>query len=143
MDHSAAQDRTGPSMLRTAVLAVLAAAGVALVVHGAFELAGADYQVEPPGQARTRVGAALAAGVAGFAAAVGAALTAVITRRSARPERLVLVLVAVGVLLFAANPVLAADQILTVVALEVMHLAVAAAFLAVVLPVVRRRPQQR
>jgi hypothetical protein len=53
------------------------------------------------------VGAAQAAGTAALAAAVGALLTAVIARRSARPQRLVLGLVAVGVVLFAANPVLA------------------------------------
>ncbi len=132
------QDRTSPSMLRTAVLAVIAAAGAALVVHGLFEFLGADYLVEPPGQAQTRVGAAQAAGVAGLTAAVGAGLTAVLARRSARPERLVVVLVAAGVLLFAANPVLSADQGLTITALEVMHLAVAAAFLAVVLPALGR-----
>ena len=57
--------------------------------------------------------------------------------------RLVLVLVAVGLLLFAANPVLAADQGSTVVALEVMHLAVAGAFLVVVLPALSRRTDGR
>jgi drug/metabolite transporter (DMT)-like permease len=130
---------TAPSMLRTAVQAIAAAAGAAAVVHGLFDLAGADLLVEPPGQARARVGAVQAAVFAALAAAVGAALVAVLVRRSARPARLVLVLVAVGVLLFAPNPVLAADQGLTIVALEVMHLAVAAAFLAVVLPAVRQR----
>jgi drug/metabolite transporter (DMT)-like permease len=134
-----AADEPAPSLVRTGLLAVVAAAGAALVVHGVFELLGADYLVEPPGQTQSRVGAGLAAAVAALAAAVGAGLTAVIARRSARPERLVLVLVAVGVLLFAANPVLAAEQTLTVVALEVMHLAVAAAFLAVVLPALARR----
>lgn len=129
-----------PSMLRTAVQAIVAAAGAAAVVHGLFDLAGADFLVEPPGQARARVGAVQAAVVAALAAAVGAALTAFVRRRSARPQRWVLVLVAVGLLLFAANPVLAADQGLTVAALEVMHLAVAGAFLAVVLPALRDRP---
>ena len=76
---------------------------------------------------------------AALAAAVGCALIALLARRSARPERLALALVAVGVLLFAVNPVLAAEQGLTVAALEVMHLAVAAAFLAVVLPALRQR----
>ena len=138
------QGRTGagpaPFGVRTGVLAVVAAAGAALVVHGAFELAGADYLVEPPGQSPSRVGAALAAGVAALTAAVGAALTALFARRSARPARLVLLLVAVGLLLFAVTPVLAAEQGLTVVALEVMHLAVAGAFLAVVLPALHSRP---
>ena len=136
-EHSTQVDR--PSALRTGVTAVVAAAAAAAVVHVLFDLSGADFAVGPPGQARTRVGVAQAAGVAALAAAVGAALTAVIARRSARPQRWVLVLVAVGVLLFAANPVLAADQALTVVVLEVVHLAVAGAFLAVVLPSLARR----
>jgi drug/metabolite transporter (DMT)-like permease len=133
-------DRPAPFGVRTGLLAVAAAALAAVLVHVLFDLAGADFVVEPPGQPRARVGAAQAAGVAALTAAVGAALTALFARRSARPTRLVLVLVAVGVVLFAANPVLAADQALTVVALEVMHLAVAGAFLAVVLPALRHRP---
>lgn len=130
---------TAPSLVRTAVQATVAAAGAAAVVHGLFDLAGADFLVEPPGQAQLRVGAAQAAVVAALAAAVGSLLTALFVRRSARPRRLVLALVAVGVLLFSINPVLAADQGLTVAALEVMHLAVAGAFLAVVLPALRSR----
>jgi hypothetical protein len=132
------QHGTAPSMVRTAVRATVAAAGAAAVVHGLFDLAGADFLVQPPGQAQLRVGAAQAAIVAALTAVVGSVLTALLVRRSARPRRLVLVLVAVGVLLFAVNPVLAAGQGLTVVALEVMHLAVAAAFLAVVLPALPR-----
>lgn len=130
---------TAPSMVRTGVLAVVAAALAAVVVHVVFDLLGADFLVEPPGQSQVRVGAAQSGGVAALAAAVGAALAALFARRSARPGRLVLVLAAVGVLLLAVNPVLAADQVLTVVGLEVMHLAVAGAFLAVVLPALAHR----
>ena len=72
-------------MVRTAVLAVLAAALAAAVVHLVFDLAGADFQVEPPGQSRVRVGVAQAAGVAALAAAVGSALAAVLARRSHSP----------------------------------------------------------
>jgi hypothetical protein len=139
MSSSQTQHESGTSIARTAVRAVVAAAGAAAVVHGLFDLAGADFLVEPPGQGRMRVGAVAAALVAALAAAVGSALTALFVRRSARPQRLVLALVAVGVLLFAVNPVIAAEQGLTVVALEVMHLAVAGAFLAVVLPALPRR----
>jgi hypothetical protein len=138
MSDSRTAERSQRSVLRTGVLAVAAAAVAAALVHVVFDVAGADYLVEPPGQAQTRVTAVQAAGVAALTAAVGALATGLIARRSARPQRLVLVLVAVGVLLFAANPVLAADQTLTVVALEVMHLAVAGAFLAVVLPALAR-----
>ena len=108
----------------------------------AFVLSGCEI-VEPPGRPRARVGAAQAGAVAALATAVGAGLTALAVRRSARPQRLVLGLVVVGLLLFAANPVMAADQTLTVVALEVMHLAVAGAFLAVVLPALARRRHGR
>ena len=141
---SQVQGRTGtraaPFGVRTGLLAVAAAALAAVVVHVLFDLVGADFLVEPPGQPRARVGAVQAAGVAALTAAVGAALTALFARRSARPARLVLLLVAVGLLLFAVTPVLAAEQGLTVVALEVMHLAVAGAFLAVVLPALHSRP---
>jgi drug/metabolite transporter (DMT)-like permease len=145
MSDSSARVQGGqaPSTLRTAVRAVVAAAGAAVVVHGLFDLAGADFLVEPPGQAQTRVSATQAAFVAALAAAVGSALLALLARRSARPERLVLAIVAVGVLLLAVTPVVAAEQGLTVAALEVMHLAVAAAFLAVVLPAVSQRQPQR
>lgn len=132
-----------PSMVRTGALAVVAAAAAAAVVHVGFDLGGADYLVEPPGQAQSRVSIGMSAGVAALAAAVGAAVTAVAARRSSRPQRLVVVLVVVGLVLFAANPVVAADQPLTVVALEVMHLAVAGAFLAVVLPALARRSTER
>ena len=138
-----AAGRSAPSMARTGVLAVLASALAAVVVHVVFDLAGADFLVEPPGRPRARVGAAQAGAVAALATAVGAGLTALAVRRSARPQRLVLGLVVVGLLLFAANPVMAADQTLTVVALEVMHLAVAGAFLAVVLPALARRRHGR
>ena len=135
--------RSAPSMVRTGALAVLAAALAAVVVHVVFDLAGADFVVEPPGRPRARVGAVQSGAVAALATAVGAALTALAVRRSARPERLVVGLVVVGLVLFAANPVLAADQTLTVVALEVMHLAVAGAFLAVVLPALAQRRNGR
>ena len=48
-----------------------------------------------------------------------------------------LLTVVLGLALFAASPVLAADQLLTVVALEVEHLAAAAGAL-LVLPALRR-----
>lgn len=126
-------------------MAVLAAAVAAAVTHLVFAAAGADHVVEPPGQARTTVGLAQAAGIAAFAALLGVAVTALAARRSRRPERTVVGLALLGLLLFAANPFLAADQGLTVVALEVMHVAVAGAFVAVLLPFTRRssRPRPR
>jgi len=127
-----------PSLLRPGLGAVAAAALAAAVVHVVFDLAGADFVVEPPGQSQTVVGPARAVGMAVLTSALGVAGTAVAVRRTRRPERVVLGLAVLGLVLFAANPFLAADQALTIVALEVMHLAVAGAFLAVLLPVVRR-----
>jgi len=135
--------RTEPSLLRTGLLAVLLGAVSAAVVHVLFDAAGADFVVEPPGQAAARVSAAQAAGVAALATALGVLLAAAAARRLRRPERAVVGLAVLGVLLFSPNPLLAADQTLTVVALEVMHVAVAASFLAVLLPFVRRTSRLR
>jgi hypothetical protein len=131
----------GLPLLRPGLLAVGAAGLAAAVVHVVFDLAGADFVVEPPGQARAAIGLPQAVGVAVLTSAVGLAVLALVVRRTRRPARLLVGLTVLGLLLFAANPVLAADQALTVVALEVMHLAVAGAFLAVLLPVVRRSPR--
>lgn len=127
-----------PALLRPGLGAVAAAALAAAAVHVVFDLAGADFVVEPPAQARSVVGLAQAVGMAVLTSALGVAVTALAVRRTRRPERVVLGLCVLGLVLFAANPFLAADQVLTVVALEVMHVAVAGAFLAVLLPVVRR-----
>ena len=133
---TAAPDRR--SWLRPGLLAVLAAAVAAAPTHVVFGAAGADYVVEPPGQARTTVGLAQAAASAAFAAAIGVAVTALAARRVHRPGRVVVGLALLGLVLFAVNPFLAAEQGLTVVALEVMHVAVAGAFVAVLLPFARR-----
>ena len=103
-------DRAGASVLRPGLLAVLAAAVAAGVVHVVFDLAGADYVVEPPGQARTTVALGLAVAVAAVCALIGVAITALVVRRSRRPERVVVGLVVLGLLLFALNPVVSADQ---------------------------------
>lgn len=137
-DRTAAPSRSRPSLLRPVLLAVLAAAVAAAVTHVVFDALGADFVVEPPGQARTTVSLLQSAGMAALAALVGGGVTALVARRSRRPERVVVGLAVVGVLLFAANPFLAAEQGLTILALEVMHLAVAGAFLAVLLPALRR-----
>jgi hypothetical protein len=138
--RTTAPGRSGASLLRPVLLAVVAAAVAAAVTHLLFGALGADYVVEPPGQARTTVSLGLAAGVAAFAALVGGAVTVLVARRSRRPERVVVGLAVLGLLLFAVNPFLAAEQGLTIVALEVMHLAVAGAFVAVLLPALRRSP---
>jgi ABC-type Fe3+ transport system permease subunit len=121
------------------VLAVLAAAVVAAVVHLLFDAAGADYVVAPNGQEPTTVGAPMAAGVAALVTALGAGVAALLARTTRRPSRWFLIAAVVVLALMAVNPVLAADQVLTVVALEVMHLAVAAVALALLLPPLRAR----
>ncbi len=126
------------SLLRPGLLAVVAAGVAAGLVHVVFDLAGADFLVEPPGQERAAIGLPQAVGVAVLVSGIGLAVLAVAVRRTRRPARLLVGLAVLGLLLFAANPLLAAEQGLTVVALEVMHLAVAGAFVAVLLPVVRR-----
>ena len=133
-----------PPLLRPAVTAVVASAvGVALV-HLGFDAAGADFRVAPGGQDPQTVGAGQAAAIGALGALVGGLLAAATARFTARPSRWLTALVVLGLVVMAANPVLAADQALTVVALEVMHLAVAGAFLAVVLPALaKRRPVER
>lgn len=134
-----AQETAAPGLGRPTVLAVPGAAAVAAVVHLLFDAAGADFVVAPGGQETTTVSVGVAAGVAALVTALGGALAALLARTTRRPSRLFLVAAAVVVALMAVNPVLAADQALTVVALEVEHLAVAAVALALLLPPLRTR----
>lgn len=131
-DHPAA-----PGLGRASLVAVVGAAVAVAVVHVAFDLAGADFVVAPPGQAETTVTAVLAALVAAAVTAVGCGVAALLARRAARPDRAFLVAVVVVLVVMGVNPVLAADQLLTVVALEVEHLAAAAVALAALLPPLR------
>ena len=127
----------GLGLAKAVPLAALAAAvGVALT-HVLFGLLGADYVVQPPGQPESTVSALQAALIAGAMTLLGGGVAALLARFVSRPARVFVVLVVVVLVLFAANPVLAADQVLTVVALEVEHLVAAAAALAVLLPVLR------
>lgn len=130
--------RPTTTLARPALLSVVAAAVAAGVVHVLFDAVGADFVVQPPGQSRTTVALGQAVEVAALCALVGAGIAAVPARRSPRPDRVVVALAVLGLLLFAVNPLLAAEQGLTIVALEVMHLAVAGAWLAVLLPALRR-----
>ena len=70
-------------------------------------------------------------------------MAALLARFTARPARWFVVAVVVVLVLFALNPLLSADQVLTVVALEVEHLVAAAAALALLLPVLRGRGRGR
>lgn len=128
-----------PGLGRPIVLAVGGAAVAAAVAHLLFDATGADFVVAPGGQEPTTVSAVMAAGGAAVGAALGGALAAVLARTTTRPSRLFLIAVVIVVALMAINPVLAADQALTIVALEVEHLVVAAVALALLLPPLRAR----
>jgi hypothetical protein len=121
------------------VLTAAAAAAVAVaVVHLLFGALGADYVVEPPGQPRSEVSFVLAAVIAFVAVAAGGVLAVLLARYA--PRRAVpvfLALVVLALLVTAPNPVVAADQTLTVVALEVEHLVAAGVALLLLLPPLR------
>jgi hypothetical protein len=121
----------------TLVAAAVAALGVA-AVHLLFDALGADFVVAPGGQPETVVSAGQAAAPMPAAALAGGVLAALLARVTARPARWFTGVVAGAVVLMAANPLLAADQALTVVALELEHLVVAGAALALLRPALRR-----
>lgn len=128
-----------PGLGRPAAMAVVAAAVAAAAVHLLFDAAGADFLVAPGGSEPSTVTAPMAAGVAALATALGGAFAVGLARVTARPSRAFLLATVVVLVLMAANPVLAADQALTVVALEVEHLVVAAVALWFLLPPLRAR----
>lgn len=72
-------------------------------------------------------------------AVVGGAVAAVLARTAKRPSRAFVVVTVAVLALTAANPVVAADSALTIVALELEHLVVAAVALLVLLPPLRAR----
>lgn len=125
----------GPVLLR----AVLAAVVAAVLTHLLFTAAGADFVVEPTGQDRRRIGPFQVALATLLLTALGGGAAELLARRSRRPARAFLALVAVVLVLMAVNPLVAAEQPLTVVALEVEHLVAAAAALVFLLPPLRAR----
>lgn len=128
-----------PGFGRAALLAVVGAALAAAAVHLLFDAAGADFVVAPPGQPESTVTAAMAASIAAVVTAIGCGVAALLPRWTQRPSRVFLVLAAIVLVVTAINPVLAADQVLTIIALELEHLAVAAVALAALLPPLRAR----
>lgn len=132
-------ERTLPGFGRATALAVVGAAVAAAIVHLLFDAVGADFVVAPPGQPESTVTAGLAATIAAVVTAVGAAVAALLPRLTRRPSRLFLVLAAVVFALMFVNPLMAADQALTVVALELEHVAVAAVALFFLFPPLRAR----
>lgn len=128
-----------PGFGRAIAFAVVGAALAAAAVHLLFDAAGADFVVAPPGQAENTISVGMAAGVAALVTAIGGGVAALLPRLTRRPSRVFLVLAAVVFALMLVNPLLAADQALTVVALELEHVAVAAVALFFLLPPLRAR----
>ena len=133
----------GTLPLRLAVpLAAVGAGTAVLATHLAFAAAGADFVVQPPGQPEATVTAVQAAVVAAGVTLLGGLVAALLAARTRRPARLFVAAVVVVLVVMAVTPVLAADQLLTVVALEVEHLVAAAVALAVLLPPLRARGER-
>lgn len=130
---------TTPGLGRPVALAVVGAAVAAAVVHLLFDAAGADFVVAPWGQQPSTVTVVMTAVSAAVATALGGAVAAVLARTAKRPSRAFVVVTVAVLALTAANPVVAADSALTVVALELEHLVVAAVALLVLLPPLRAR----
>lgn len=138
-DAPATRSTASRSLGSAVLLAVVGAALAAAAVHLLFDAAGADFVVAPAGQPESTVTAAMAAGIAAVVTALGGAVAALLPRLTRRPSRVFLVLAAVVFAVMAVNPLLAADQLLTVVALELEHVAVAVVALAALLPPLRAR----
>lgn len=139
LETSASAARTAPGLGRPIALAVLTAAVAAAAVHLVFDAFGADFVVAPSGQAPTTVSAVMAAGIAAVVTTIGGLLALVLSRFTRRPSRWFLAAAAGVFAVMFVSPIAAADQLLTVVALELEHVAVAAAALSFLLPPLRAR----
>lgn len=127
----------GTSFGRAALIAVVSAALSVLVVHLLFDALGADFRVQPPGQSLNTVAPLQAAAIAAVVTALGCGVAWLLLRRARWPDRAFLVVVAVVLAVFAINPFLAADQGLTVIALQAEHFAAAIPAVLALLPVLR------
>ncbi|AQA10688.1 MULTISPECIES: DUF6069 family protein [Streptomyces] len=130
---STASTRPTAAIARLVIPAALAAAVAVLVVYLIFDAAGADFEVTMSGDQSTVT--AVQAGLAALLVSlVGGTVALLIARRTARPARTFATIVTVAIVLLLVGPLVGADQALTVVALEVLHLIAAAAVLLVILP---------
>ncbi|MGW7693539.1 DUF6069 family protein [Streptomyces asiaticus] len=125
--------RPTAAIARLVIPAALAAAVAVLVGYLIFDAAGADFDVTMSGTEST-VTAVQACLAAFLVSLVGGTVALLIARRTAQPTRTFAAIVTVAVVLLLVGPLVGADQALTVVALEVLHLLAAAAVLLVVLP---------
>ncbi|WP_030843293.1 DUF6069 family protein [Streptomyces hygroscopicus] len=130
---STTSTRTTADIARLVIPAALAAAVAVLVAYLIFDAAGADFEVTMSGDESTVT--AVQAGLAAFLVSlVGSTVVLLIAQRTARPARTFATIVVVAVVVLLVGPLVGADQALTVVALEVLHLVAAAAVLLIVLP---------
>ncbi|MEU8481039.1 DUF6069 family protein [Streptomyces hygroscopicus] len=130
---STTSTRTTADIARLVIPAALAAAVAVLVAYLIFDAAGADFEVTMSGDESTVT--AVQAGLAAFLVSlVGSTVVLLVAQRTARPARTFATIVVAAVVVLLVGPLVGADQALTVVALEVLHLVAAAAVLLVVLP---------
>ncbi|MDP9615601.1 DUF6069 family protein [Streptomyces demainii] len=130
---STTSTRTTADIARLVIPAALAAAVAVLVAYLIFDAAGADFEVTMSGDESTVT--AVQAGLAAFLVSlVGSTVVLLIAQRTARPARTFATIVVAAVVVLLVGPLVGADQALTVVALEVLHLVAAAAVLLVILP---------
>lgn len=130
---STTSTRTTADIARLVIPAAFAAAVAVLVAYLIFDAAGADFEVTMSGDESTVT--AVQAGLAAFLVSlVGSTVVLLVAQRTARPARTFATIVVVAVVVLLVGPLVGADQALTVVALEVLHLVAAAAVLLVVLP---------
>ncbi|MFF3376695.1 DUF6069 family protein [Streptomyces sp. NPDC002680] len=130
---SAVSSRPLAAFVRTVLPAAIAAAVAVLVAYLLFDMAGADYTVTTSGSQST-VNAPMAGIMTLLMTLVGGGIALAIARRTARPGRTFVLLVALAVVVMAAGPLTSAHQGLTIAALEVLHLIAAATVLLIVLP---------
>ena len=123
--------------VRTIIPAAIAAAVTAVITYLIFDAAGADYLVTMMGDDIT-VSAGRSAFMGALMTLIGGTIAFFVARRTGNPARTFTAFVIVGLLVMLPGPITSADETLTIVALEVMHLVVAAAVLAIVVPQLRK-----
>ena len=124
-----------PGLVRRGAVLGLVAVVVNLLVLLAGRVAGASFAVAGPGGAPTEVGigAVLIATVAGLAVGLAAAAL-LLARRAVRGVRVLQIVGGVFAVLSVISPALADTDVVTRVALSVMHLVVGAAYVAALDP---------
>lgn len=131
---------SAPSWVRTGALAALFAGLAAAAVWLVGVALDVGLEVAAPGGGDiAQVPLVVSVLFAAVLAVLGTVVAALLAARTARPVPLFLGAVVVVLLLFGVTPFTQADDAATILVLQVMHLAVAAAALAAILPALRAR----